>query len=171
MRAMLPLREFNFFGRFNVTVRTPNWLPNMTSSGSSPGSSLMSTADANYRGLRSVSCRHPNLLRQEKRTFLEALPAMAGALIFARRGMLTGLAASRLQDVWRSIGGGVVVSWWEVCDRTMLSFGAGWNGRPRLCKGRGSGSGLLVLTVRDWREEEVVRGVRVAIGMVLLLAV
>jgi len=68
----------------------------------------MSTADANYRGLRSVSCRHPGISQQEKRTCLEALPATAGALIFARRGMLTGLAASRLQDVWKSICEGVV---------------------------------------------------------------
>jgi len=44
-----------------------------------------------------------------------------------------GLAASLLQDDWKSIGGGVLVLWWEVCDQTMLSFVAGWNGRPRLC--------------------------------------
>jgi hypothetical protein len=40
--------------------------------------------------------------------------------------MLTGLAASLLQDDWKSIGGGVMVLWWEVCGQTMLSFGAGW---------------------------------------------
>jgi hypothetical protein len=40
--------------------------------------------------------------------------------------MLTGLAASRLQDVWKSIGGGVLMLRWEVCDQAMLSFGAGW---------------------------------------------
>ena len=39
--------------------------------------------------------------------------------------MLTGLAASLLQDVWKSIGGDVLVLWWEVCDQAMLSFGAG----------------------------------------------
>jgi hypothetical protein len=36
--------------------------------------------------------------------------------------MLRGLAASLLQGVWKSIGGGVLVLWWEVCDQTMLSF-------------------------------------------------
>jgi hypothetical protein len=86
----------------------------------------MSTADANYRSLQSVSCRHPSISQQEKRTCLDALPATARLLIFARRGMLTGLAASLLQDVWKSIGGGVLVLWWEVCDQAMLSFGAGW---------------------------------------------
>jgi hypothetical protein len=32
------------------------------------------------------------------------LLAIAGLLIFARRGMVIGRAANRLQDVWKSIG-------------------------------------------------------------------